>query len=517
MGTKHSKKGLGHGLLASTVGLCFAMLTGYAEPIHAQVPVNPNPPSSPNSLRTLYVNPGIGNDSGSGNADAPLRTITAALAQASAGTTIQLSPGIYSSDTGEIFPLQLPSGVVLRGDESTYGVGYDIVGGGDFISPTMARQSIAILPQDGAEIRGISVRNEGRRGYAVWTESTSPVIEHNTFSGSVHDGVFLAGSSAAMISNNRFYRNGANGISVLGTSTPTIVGNLIQETGYGIAVGQDSRPVVAHNRISRNRSGLVITGRSQPVLRNNAITENLEDGLVAISQALPNLGTSSEAGGNHFESNGNYNIHNATQGNIIHAHGNRLGEIDKLQGEVAYNVANAEVINTAGVPNLYDQQITPPALAESNAESPVHTESSTVSEASIGSETGDFRPVPFVSDMAPIDGSEPSSPRNDPPSNSSHNNTPNLPSTDTTSGPAGGVSSIPESTSSPAGILPGIVSSETAFSGRYSGNESFNSEFNTESLPVSGAPVPISNTTDIVSAARRYPARYRVLITPQSG
>lgn len=520
MGTKHDRKGWRYGLLASTVGLCFAMLTSYAEPIQAQVPVNPNPASSPTSLRTLYVNPGIGNDSGNGNADAPLRTITAALAQASAGTTIQLSPGTYSSDTGEIFPLRLPSGVVLRGDESTYGVGYDIVGGGDFISPTMARQSIAILPQDGAEIRGISVRNEGRRGYAVWTESTSPVIEHNTFSGSVHDGVFLAGSSAAMISNNRFYRNGANGISVLGTSTPTIVGNLIQETGYGIAIGQNSRPVVAHNRISRNRSGLVITGQSQPVLRNNAITENLEDGLVAISQALPNLGTSSEAGGNHFEGNGNYNIHNATQGNIIHAHGNRLGAIDKLQGEVAYNAANAEGINTAAVPNLYDRQTTSSASAQSNAESPAPTESSTVSEANTDSETGEFRPVPFVSDVPPVDGGgtveRPSPPSNTPPSNNSLNSAPDRPSNDSTSGPAGGISSIPESTSS-AGISPGIVSSETAFSGRYSGDGTFNPEFNTESLPVSGEPVPISNTTDIVSAARRYPARYRVLITPQSG
>ncbi|MGK7909955.1 MAG: DUF1565 domain-containing protein [Synechococcus sp.] len=487
---------------SAAVGLWLAGLTGYPASVRAQVPVSPNPASSPTNVRTLYVNPTVGNDGGTGSADAPLRSITAALRQASTGTVIQLSPGTYSSDTGEVFPLRLPSGVVLRGDESIYGAGYDIVGGGDFISPTMARQSITILPQDGAEIRGISVRNEGRRGYAVWTESTSPIVEHNTFTGSVHDGVFLAGASAATISGNRFYRNGANGISVLGTSTPTIVGNLIQETGYGIAIGQNSRPVVAHNRISRNRSGLVITGRSQPVLRNNVITENLEDGLVAIAESLPNLGASDEVGGNYFESNGSYNIHNATRGNIIPAHGNHLGDISKLQGEVAFRSANADGVDVATVPSLFDQQQTIPtnsgaaraSTVGNSAPPPASTASPAVSD------TEDFRPVPFVSPVTESHGGDTNS-----------------------SGPAGGVSSIPArsaptSPASSAGMRPGTVSSESAFAGRYSGDSSFsNGSLNIESLPVSVAPVPIANTNDIVSAARRYPARYRVLITPQSG
>ena len=516
MGTKHRWTGWSRGLLATalgpvTLGLWLAGLATYPQPVRAQVPVSPNPASSPASSRTLYVNPAVGNDSGTGNADAPLRTITAALTQASAGTVIQLSPGIYSSDTGERFPLNLPYGVVLRGNEQSYGAGYDIVGGGDFISPTMARQSITILPQDGSEIRGISVRNEGRRGYAVWTESTSPVIEHNTFSGSVHDGVFLAGSSAATISNNRFYRNGANGISVLGTSTPTIVGNLVQETGYGIAIGQNSRPVVAHNRISRNRSGLVITGRSQPVLRNNVITENLEDGLVAIAESLPDLGSSAEAGGNHFEGNGNYNIHNATQGNIIHAHGNRLGATDKLQGEVAFNSVNADGIDIAAVPNLYDQQ------QSSSAPSPAAATSSTASpppQSPTVSDTGEFRPVPFVSDIPPVDAG--STGDSGTPSNSTTPSVNPQPATDPSSEPAGGISSTPAAPSpspaSSAHTSPGTASSSSAFTGHNSGNESFS-----ESFAVNGAPIPIANTNDIVSAARRHPARYRILITPQSG
>ena len=497
MGTKHDWNGWGNGLLATTVGICFAMLTGYAEPILAQVPIPPNPTTSPASLRTLYVNSSVGNDSGSGNAEAPLRTISAALQQASAGTVIQLSPGTYSADTGEVFPLNLPSGVVLRGDERNYGIGYDIVGGGDFISPTMARQSITILPRDGAEIRGVSVRNEGRRGYAVWTESASPIIEHNTFSGSVHDGVFLAGASSATVSDNRFYRNGANGISVLGTSTPTIVGNLIQETGYGIAIGQNSRPVVTHNRISRNRSGLVITGRSQPVLRNNVITENLEDGLVAIAESLPNLGTSGEAGGNQFEGNGNYNIHNATQGNIIHAHGNQLGDASKIQGEVAYNAANTEGIDIAAVPSFYDErQITDsaspsvpsgaaPAISNSDSaeSSVIRPDLTNVNPTAVGN--GDeFRPVPFVSESSRSDRQPSAGP---------------APEESTPTGAAGGISSIPstQTSASPVTNTPSI--------------------FPNRPSPANGGPIPIANTTDIVSAARRYPARYRVLITPKSG
>ncbi|HBE48855.1 MAG TPA: hypothetical protein DDW76_08680, partial [Cyanobacteria bacterium UBA11369] len=69
----------------------------------AQVPVGAN---------IIYVNPQTGNDSaGAGSETAPYRTISYALQQAQANTIIQLQPGSYTADTGEVFPLTLKSGV----------------------------------------------------------------------------------------------------------------------------------------------------------------------------------------------------------------------------------------------------------------------------------------------------------------------------------------------------------------------------------------------------------------------
>ena len=481
------------GLIAATIGI--GLYTAAIAPplVKAQVPTDRAP--NPSAVRTLHVSPSAGSDTSNGTPDAPLRTITAALSQATAGTVVQLAPGTYSAETGEVFPLALPSGVTLRGDESRYGEGYDIVGGGTFISPTMARQSITILPKNNSEIRGVSIRNEGRRGYAVWTESTSPTIEHNTFSGSVHDGVFLAGASNAYIVDNRFYRNGANGISVLGTSAPTIADNLIQETGYGIAIGQQSQPVVVNNRISRNRSGLVITGSSQPILRNNVITENLQDGVVAIADALPNLGSDGEPGGNVFEGNGDYNIHNATKGNVIQALGNQMNDLTKIQGEVAFTPTEAGAVNIATVPNLFDafptidpstaapSAVSPPSPnALTSLAPPPNSRNASPSSAESAAE-GEFRAVPFTA-APPSEFSTPS-----------QTTVPNQSPQELSS-----TSAVETPANQPPFPQPIATSSVDP----------------QEPTSTSDIPLPIPSTNDVVRAAT-YPTRYRVLITPKSG
>ncbi|WP_051039820.1 DUF1565 domain-containing protein [Synechococcus sp. PCC 7336] len=345
------------------------------------------------SARTVFVDVTRGSDSqGNGSQTAPLRTITAALRFALPGTTVQLAPGTYSAATGEVFPISIPTGVTLRGNESNYGEAHIIQGGGVFISPTLARQSIALLPQDGAEIRGVTVFNQGRRGYAIWLESTSPRIERNSLTGSIHDGVFMVGSSAPTIEDNRFYRNGANGITILGTSTPTIVNNLIQETGYGITAGGRSAPHITHNRISRNRSGLVLTGNTTPVLRSNVISENLEAGLVAIASAQPNLGTPTDPGNNRFEGNGELHIHNATRTQLVFAaHGNQIAELDKIEGQVSTGHSRNAADSGVAVPNLVAAEPLEAAPAATTA-----TEAAPTATATPSDSTDEFRAVPFA-------------------------------------------------------------------------------------------------------------------------
>jgi len=300
----------------------------------------PQAPPLPDDRPAIFVDAANGSDTqGDGSRNNPFKTITYAISRAPAGSIIQLLPGVYSAESGEVFPIRLKAGLILRGDESTLGEGYLIDGGGTYMSPTLARQNVALLAETGSDVRGVTLRNQGRRGYALWVESASPRILNNSFVGSIHDGIFIAGASNPWIEGNRFYKNGANGISVLGTSQPTIVNNLFQETGFGLTIDQRSAPIVRNNRILQNRTGIVVGGSARPILRNNLIARNLETGLTAITTAQPDLGTASDPGNNIFEGNGQYDVHNATRGLRLNANGNQLagktkGELD-LAGQTA--------------------------------------------------------------------------------------------------------------------------------------------------------------------------------------
>ncbi len=300
----------------------------------------PSAPPLPDNRPAIFVDAANGSDTrGDGSRNNPFQTITHAAQRAPSGSVIQLFPGVYSEQSGEIFPIRLKAGLTLRGDESTLGEGYLITGGGTYISPTVARQNVTMLAETGAEVRGITMRNQGRRGYALWVESASPRVLNNSFVGSIHDGIFITGASNPWVEGNRFYQNGANGISVLGTSQPTIINNLFQETGFGLTLDQRSTPIVRNNRILQNRTGVIVGGSSQPMLRNNLIAQNLETGLTAITTAQPDLGTASDPGNNIFEGNGQYDIDNSTRGLRINANGNQLrgktkGDLD-LAGQTA--------------------------------------------------------------------------------------------------------------------------------------------------------------------------------------
>ena len=97
---------------------------------------------------TLYVNPATGNDFSSGESNSPFKTLKKALSQAQSGTTIYLEAGTYNSLSGEAFPLTVPSGVIVIGNESGKGSGILIEGNGLYTSPSAASQNITILMQN---------------------------------------------------------------------------------------------------------------------------------------------------------------------------------------------------------------------------------------------------------------------------------------------------------------------------------------------------------------------------------
>jgi len=279
-----------------------------------------------------------------------VRTITEAItSNPRPGTVIQLSAGTYSTDAGEIFPLRLPAGVILRGNPATKGAGIIISGGGRFISPTFADQNAAIIPSRGARIEGITIQNRNPRGYGIWIESQPDVhISHNSFTANTHDGVFLAGTAVAWISDNHFVGNTGSGLSAVGSSSGEIRNNLFENTGFGLSIGQKSQVKLVANRIVNNVDGVIITNEAVPVFRHNIIEGSHRDGLVVIADRdktpRPDLGTIDSNGSNIFRHNRLHDIHNLAPV-MISAVGNQLNP-SRVKGRVDfYNTPNATPTN----------------------------------------------------------------------------------------------------------------------------------------------------------------------------
>ncbi|MEH1866409.1 MAG: DUF1565 domain-containing protein [Nostoc sp.] len=330
----------------------------------AQMPSTPN--SAPlgetknSQANLLFVNPNGGNDSaGNGSESAPVKTITHALRLANPNTVIMLSTGTYSAETGEEFPLMLKPGVSIQGNPSNQGKDIIIQGGGDYLSRSFGGQNVAIVGANQALLTGVTVTNPNRRGYGLWIESSDPVITENTFIGSTQDGISVSGNAAPTISKNYFDRNGANGMTIAGNSSPQVKENVFHQTGFGINIAQNAAPIVIGNQIQNNRSGIVVQAKAHPILRNNIIQDNKEDGLVAIAQAMPDLGSASEPGGNQFQNNGRYDINASAAKQMISAGGNNLVS-DRITGNVDINGTIALAAqNSQSTPNNVLQEIPP--------------------------------------------------------------------------------------------------------------------------------------------------------------
>ncbi|MBE8967229.1 DUF1565 domain-containing protein [Nostocales cyanobacterium LEGE 12452] len=299
---------------------------------------------APATAAAIYVNPATGADRAGAGATsaAPYKSISFALSQAQPGAVIQLAPGNYNQESGETFPLLLKPGVTLRGDEATKGQAILITGGGFYTSRTFARQDITILADQDTTIAGVTVTNPNSRGTAVWVESTNPTIKNSTFTNSVREGVFVTGTGNPKIESNLFVQNKGNGISIARAAQGEIRNNLFQDTGFGLAIGGTSTPLVVENQIIENQDGLFISESAKPVLRKNVIQNNKRDGVVATVNALPDLGTNENPGGNLIRNNTRYDVNNATKTGQILAVGNDIDQ-KKIFGSVNFVAATVDV------------------------------------------------------------------------------------------------------------------------------------------------------------------------------
>jgi parallel beta-helix repeat protein len=290
------------------------------------------------SYPTVFVNPQTGSNTNNGSDNAPFKTLTHALSVVNPNSIIKLAPGSYTSNSGEIFPIQLKSSVTVQGEPSDRGQHVLIQGSGLFLSKTSAGQQITVLGADRAGLLGVTVSNPDPQGYGLWIESSSPVVSDSTFTSNGHDGVSIVGNSAPILKNNYFYNNGANGITIYGTSRPEIRDSIFEKTGFGINITQNAAPRIIGNRITGNKDGIVVQGNATPIFRSNVIDGNDRDGLVAITTSRPDLGTQSDQGNNTFMNNGGLDINAKSNSQVIPTAGNQYS---KTSGRLDVNAIEA--------------------------------------------------------------------------------------------------------------------------------------------------------------------------------
>ena len=240
--------------------------------------------------KIIHVNSRQGVDTPGAGYDAsrPFRSITYALKQAAPGTVIALSPGQYTGED-ETFPLKIPAGVTLKGNQANQGSGIEIIGGGDTITKTYGLQNMAIIAEGNSQIIGVTVSNPNVRGTGVWLEENSALVSYSTFTKNHREGVFVSGNASPIIENNKFVNNDGNGLALGRQAKGQIRKNIFENTGFGIAMGGDAAPYLSDNQIQNNDAGIILTENARPTLMNNVIVNNSRFGIVASSKAKPNL------------------------------------------------------------------------------------------------------------------------------------------------------------------------------------------------------------------------------------
>ena len=288
-------------------------------------------------MPTFYVNPATGSNTNPGNPSTPFKSLTHALGESTPGSTVHLSPGTYSTGTGERFPITIPREVTVIGSETGKGNGIEISGGGN-VNTSDGRQNIAVLLENDAQLRGVAVTNTAVRGTGVWIQSGNPTVSNCTFKNCKREGIRVTGTAKAIVSDNVCIQNDSYGIWIVGQAKGEVRGNLCQDTGTGLAVGDDAAPLIEGNTIAQNRTGVILANDAYPVLRNNTIEKNTQDGLVLIGNAKVDLGSSPDPGGNILRENGQFDLQNATKHTVVSA-GNQVNPT-KVKGLVDL-VANA--------------------------------------------------------------------------------------------------------------------------------------------------------------------------------
>ncbi|MBH8553149.1 S-layer homology domain-containing protein [Nostocaceae cyanobacterium CENA357] len=288
-------------------------------------------------VATLYVNPVTGNDTNAGSRLSPFKSLTRALKAVKTPAMIQLTPGTYSTVNGEVFPLIIPVGIVVVGNEANKGAEIVISGSGEYQSPSFGVQNITLLLQGDASLKGVTITNPVAKGTGVWIESAAPNVANNILNNCGREGIFTTGNAKPVIIDNVFVQNAASGLMMARNSKGEVLRNAFAKNPLGIAISDFAAPLIANNKLSDNRSAIALSRDARPVLRHNLITNNTQGGLLVNGNSVPDLGSNQDAAGNIFQNNGEFDLQNATSGQLISA-GNQLNPA-RVKGRIDFITA----------------------------------------------------------------------------------------------------------------------------------------------------------------------------------
>ena len=285
-------------------------------------------------VKTLYVNPSTGNDQNPGSKLSPFKTLSRALKASTKSTIIQLAAGNYNRSSGEVFPLLIPDGVLVVGNEATKGEKIMIEGSGRYQSQSFGLQNITLLLLGEATVMGVTVTNSTAKGTGVWIESTAPSLINNTFTQCGREAVFVTGTAKAAILDNLFVENAVSGLVMARQSKGEVLRNIFQKNIIGIAISDSAAPMVVNNKLSENRTAIALSRQAQPILRQNVITKNIQHGVLVNGNAVPDLGSKEDEAGNIFADNGQFDLQNESSQKLISV-GNQLNP-NQVKGLVEF-------------------------------------------------------------------------------------------------------------------------------------------------------------------------------------
>jgi parallel beta-helix repeat protein len=334
----------------------------------------PQQPAFSTQFQEFHVNPATGSNTADGTAANPFQTITHALQQVSVGSTaiIRLNAGVYSTETGEVFPLIIPPQTSILGNvrprkspnrpnspsssdssdpnavvDSAPSPAPDIVicGGGSYNSPIFGTQNVAIVLQDNALLREIGITNPNAKGTGIWIEDIPGAVTNCQVFRCGREGIFVTGMANPVVTDCVLQDNQASGITFTRNARGEIRRSMGQGNLFGMVISDRAAPFIVDNQFVNNRSGIVLSGVACPVLRNNRIVQNQEDGLAVFQQAQPDLGQRSDPAGNIFQQNGKADLRNATSISLFSI-GNQLNFLG-IQGEVNLQTSQLPVSSSA--------------------------------------------------------------------------------------------------------------------------------------------------------------------------